>query len=599
MDIRKLQSLNLTDRKSTRPKILKTKRENKVDPKPRPDLFSPKSRQLDLLETVVVTERKDLWRTSSLPNLRADDAEAEAITTRRRSFPEIPEFLKASRAAAAAPESKPVDRLRVERETTSSREERRFIKTHQRSRSDTSTILYFHPVANKWEEEGEGEDGGEDRDVGDGGGGGAVTGSWARIVPASTGWYPRPRANQSLVQFLAESGGEGCRRGGRALLDRENAHFILSEAMISTFEQMNFERCLQQREEAQGGKYNVDKTDPSERELLDDKYYESDEEIKDLKMKLSQRRSELDARKKAAVESAGLLSDGQTDDTTATTDQSASPGYSDTEGPDLTDRNLDSNDEDFMESEMRRSTDTLTGLPDSSAESIALSLLSRVGQGRLPPADKIAWLVSRDMVDQDLIPLPSSLPVDPDTDLTGCPHTEIRGTLTWAPPRPQIVLTVQPRPGRRTLALSAQRWMCAGCGMKVEPRYSRSYRWCHYLGRFFCSGCHSNQAHLIPARIIHGWDFKRYPVSNFSLEILTSLTREPVFNIHSLNPGLVRKVEAVRAVAAARSQLSKLARYVSNCRLAEELHCWVESCLVSDNQMYSMEDLVRTKAGSL
>ena len=171
------------------------------------------------------------------------------------------------------------------------------------------------------------------------------------------------------------------------MLDRENAHFILSEAMISTFEQMNFERCLQQREEAQGGKYNVDKTDPSERELLDDKYYESDEEIKDLKMKLSQRRSELDARKKAAVESVGLLSDGQTDDTTATTDQSASPGYSDTEGPDLTDRNLDSNDEDFMESEMRRSTDTLTGLPDSSAESIALSLLSRVGQGRLPPAD--------------------------------------------------------------------------------------------------------------------------------------------------------------------------------------------------------------------
>ena len=54
------------------------------------------------------------------------------------------------------------------------------------------------------------------------------------------------------------------------------------------------------------------------------------------------------------------------------------------------------------------------------------------------------------MVDQDLIPLPSSLPVDPDTDLLSCPHTSLRGTLTWAPPRPQIVLTVQARPGRRT-----------------------------------------------------------------------------------------------------------------------------------------------------
>ena len=252
LDIKKLQSLNLTDRKSTRPKSLKTKRGNKVEPKPRGDLFSPKSRQLDLLETVdvVVKERKDLWRTSSLPNLKASNPEDGSSSIRRRSFPDSTEFLNQN----SAPEWKPVARLKVE--PTSSREERRFIKTHQRSRSDTSTILYFQPVSNKCEEEEEGE--GEESDNADGGGGGggdgAVTGSWSRIVPASTGWYPRPRANQTLVQFLSESGGEGNRRGGRALLDRENAHFILSEAMISTFEQMNFERCLQQREEAQGGR---------------------------------------------------------------------------------------------------------------------------------------------------------------------------------------------------------------------------------------------------------------------------------------------------------------------------------------------------------
>ena len=76
------------------------------------------------------------------------------------------------------------------------------------------------------------------------------------------------------------------------------------------------------------------------------------------------------------------------------------------------------------------------------------------------------------------------------------------------------------------------------------------------------------------------------------------MTHEPVFNIHDLNPSLLRKVEKVKQVAGARSQLSKLARYVSNCRLAEELHSWVESCLVSDNQMYSIEDLCRTRAGS-
>ena len=86
-------------------------------------------------------------------------------------------------------------------------------------------------------------------------------------------------------------------------------------------------------------------------------------------------------------------------------------------------------------------------------------------------------------------------------------------------------------------------------------------------------------------------------MSNFSLEILTSMSKEPVFNIHDLNPGLLRKVEKMKQVAGGRSQLSRLARYVSNCRLAEDLHSWVEGSLVSDNQMYSIEDLCRTKAG--
>ena len=138
---------------------------------------------------------------------------------------------------------------------------------------------------------------------------------------------------------------------------------------------------------------------------------------------------------------------------------------------------------------------------------------------------------------QGLLPLPDSTPVDPDSELAGC-TSELRGTLTWAPPRPQIILTVQQQPGRRTVGLSAQRWHCSGCGMKVgvnvgpsckafdsnldvlfsfislpmlrqvEQRYSKSYRWCNYLGKYFCSGCHTNQTALIPARIIHHWDFK-------------------------------------------------------------------------------------------
>ena len=142
-----------------------------------------------------------------------------------------------------------------------------------------------------------------------------------------------------------------------------------------------------------------------------------------------------------------------------TTDQSASPGYSDTEvRSELTDALLDSGDEDFVAAETQRShDDDVTGLGESSAESIALTLLSQVGRCRLPPADRLPWLVTRDMAQgQALLPLPSSLPVDPDTELMMSGVTELRGTMTWAPPRPQIVLTVQPVPAKRTLALSSQ-----------------------------------------------------------------------------------------------------------------------------------------------
>ena len=55
----------------------------------------------------------------------------------------------------------------------------------------------------------------------------------------------------------------------------------------------------------------------------------------------------------------------------------------------------------------------------------------------------VPWLVLREILHQNLLPLPSSVPVDPD-HVTG--HAQL---------------------AKRTLALSSQRWMCAGCGMKV------------------------------------------------------------------------------------------------------------------------------------
>lgn len=40
-------------------------------------------------------------------------------------------------------------------------------------------------------------------------------------------------------------------------------------------------------------------------------------------------------------------------------------------------------------------------------------------------------------------------------------------------------------------------------------------------------------------------------------------------------------------------------RYVSNCRLAPELHANIEASLVTDNEMYSLEDFTHTRSGAL
>ena len=35
---------------------------------------------------------------------------------------------------------------------------------------------------------------------------------------------------------------------------------------------------------------------------------------------------------------------------------------------------------------------------------------------------------------------------------------------------------------------------------------------CDYTGAYHCPECHHNQAHMIPARIVHNWDFTEYKV---------------------------------------------------------------------------------------
>lgn len=433
-----------------------------------------------------------------------------------------------------------------------------------------------------------------------------MEGGGSSVQPMSTGYFPRPVEGQSLFSFL--SSGQFSR--ANAELDRENAHFSISEAMIAAIEQV---KCNKEIPAAP---------------VPEDGGDESDEEIIHLTQRLRLRRHQRQQEQRRLVWGVTLLSDGKTD--TTTTDQSISPlstspgtpsdsistdGVEDLELDDsqnistLKDSGLSvSMASLYSEAELSKtasvSCEPGNATQDSnwSAESVALSLISRFNEKQLPRASDLKWLVSEQEVDQQLLPLPKSWPVSPDeVDEDMRQATPLRGNMEWAPPRPQVIFTLHPNPVRRTL-MAKQSYRCAGCGMKVAPSYAHRYRYCEYLGRYFCTGCHSNQTALIPGRVLAKWDFARYPVSNFSYRLLESMYTDPLFNVAVLNPALYRKAKSLDRCKKLRQQLNYLKDLIFNCRFAKELQEVLErepSYMFSEVEVYSMMDFEQVKQGLL
>ncbi len=115
--------------------------------------------------------------------------------------------------------------------------------------------------------------------------------------------------------------------------------------------------------------------------------------------------------------------------------------------------------------------------------------------------------------------------------------------------------------------------LCQWCGvflLNAEFRfvsgYMKRYRYCEYLGKYFCPRCHSNQVSGIPGRILRKWDFTAYSVSNFSHDFLRRIHEEPLFNVEDINSGLYRKVRALDQMRECREQLQHLQVFLQTCR---------------------------------
>ncbi|XP_067851279.1 run domain Beclin-1-interacting and cysteine-rich domain-containing protein isoform X2 [Heptranchias perlo] len=407
----------------------------------------------------------------------------------------------------------------------------------------------------------------------------------AQCTNSSDGMFRRPLQGQSLISYLSEQDFGSC-----ADLEKENAHFSISESLIAAIELM---------------KCNLVK-----KQMVDYDEEDSDKEIRELKQKIRIRRQQIHTKKL-------LPGIRDTESDTFTTTESGSPISSHDSAPLSDSGSTDGVDEfELKDADIRRSlasssksvmsseSISFSFLHSNSAEAVAMGLLKQFEGMQLPAASELDWLVPEHDAPQKLLPIPDSFPVSPDdgehADIYKL-RIRVRGNLEWAPPRPQIIFNIHPSP-KRKVVVAKQNYRCAGCGIRVELDYIKRLRYCEYLGKYFCQCCHENVQSVVPSRILRKWDFSKYYVSNFSKDLLNKIWNDPLFNVQDINSALYRKVKALDQVHMLRIQLVHLKVLFKTCRLAKDL---LENFdrepghLTEDLHLYSLSDLTATKKGEL
>ncbi|XP_058043786.1 run domain Beclin-1-interacting and cysteine-rich domain-containing protein isoform X3 [Ahaetulla prasina] len=451
------------------------------------------------------------------------------------------------------------------------------------------------------------------------------------------GMFRRPTEGQSLISYLSEQDFGSCED-----LEKENAHFSISESLIAAIELMKCNMMNRQMEEEEE---------------------ESDKVIQDLKQKIRLRRQQIRTRYlHPACQDVGSDSLKATDsgsyfssqDSTCPSDSGSAEEVDEYE---IRDGNEGSNlihmsNSDlsvsmaslFSDADIKRSqppskksflssgsTSYHSFLNSNSAEAVAMGLLKQFEGMQLPAASELEWLVPEHDAPQKgpikflkklfkrpkwykkrrlsaklllLLPIPDSVPISPDdgehADIYKL-RIRVRGNLEWAPPRPQIIFNIHPAPTRKA-AVAKQNYRCAGCGIRTEFDYIKRMRYCEYLGKYFCQCCHENAQIVIPSRILRRWDFGKYYVSNFSKDLLHKIWNDPLFNMQDVNSALYHKVKPLNQVRLLRIQLYHMKNMFKTCRLAKGLlddFDAVPGHLTEDLHLYSLNDLSAIKKGEL
>lgn len=82
---------------------------------------------------------------------------------------------------------------------------------------------------------------------------------------------------------------------------------------------------------------------------------------------------------------------------------------------------------------------------------------------------------------------------------------------------------------------------------KPESAWSEPRR-CDYTGLYYCPACHWRSRVVLPARVLHNWDFEERGVSRQAKQFLALMRNKPVLDLEKLNPHLFKFVEELSTV---------------------------------------------------
>ncbi|XP_068638891.1 uncharacterized protein [Aristolochia californica] len=172
-----------------------------------------------------------------------------------------------------------------------------------------------------------------------------------------------------------------------------------------------------------------------------------------------------------------------------------------------------------------------------------------------------------------------------------------------------LLVDVHPRKSMKQL-LEAQNYMCAGCHKQLEDADTlmkelvKALVWgkprlCEYTGQLYCASCHTNDTAVLPARVLHHWDFSLYPVSQLAKAYLESIYDQPMLCVSAVNPFLFSRVPALRHVMAIRKKLGAMVSYI-RCPFRRSIQRGLGSrrYLLESNEFFALRDLVDLSKGA-